>query len=188
MRPDQYGQGTVWHRRVRERDHAFRYRLWFALVDVDMLDQRLPLSRAWSSRRFAPVSFYRPDFIAPHDRSIGDAVRDRVEQALGRRPDGQVRLLTQPRQWGLCFNPVSFYFCHDEQGRLDSIVAEVHNTPWGERHAYVLDAQSADRDRTDYHFSLDKVIVSAVTVGALGIEYIGMSFAPRRVMYFGHNA
>jgi DUF1365 family protein len=51
-------------------------------------------------------------------------------------------MLTHLRQWGLCFNPVSFYFCFDSDGRtLLAIVADVHNTPWGERHAYVMDAR-----------------------------------------------
>lgn len=156
MQPDQYGTGTVWHRRTREHAHAFRYRLWFCLLDLDRLHQRLSQSRWWSERRWSLVSFRREDFIAPFERPIADAVRDRVEQQLGRRPDGQIRLLTQPRQWGLCFNPVSFYFCFSSNQQLDSIVAEVHNTPWGERHAYVLDALKSDLAATEYAFEFDK--------------------------------
>ena len=65
------------------------------------------------------------------------AVRDRVDELTGNRPAGPIRLLTQLRSFGLCFNPVSFYYCLDAAGeRVDSVLAEVTNTPWGERHAY----------------------------------------------------
>jgi DUF1365 family protein len=66
-------------------------------------------------------------------------VRALVEERTGTRPEGAVRLLTHLRSFGHCFNPVSFYYCFDRSGeRLDAIVAEVTNTPWGGRHAYVL--------------------------------------------------
>jgi uncharacterized protein len=67
-------------------------------------------------------------------------VRDRGEKALGFRPAGPVRLLTHVRSLGYVFNPVSFYFCHGEDGALRAVVAEITNTPWKERHAYVLPA------------------------------------------------
>ena len=61
-------------------------------------------------------------------------------RSVVRLPDGPIWLLTHLRTFGHCFNPVSFYYCFDRDGRrLQAIVAEVTNTPWGERHAYVLD-------------------------------------------------
>jgi DUF1365 family protein len=64
-----------------------------------------------------------------------------VEAALGFRPAGPVRLLTHLRSGGHAFNPVSFYFCFGAGGeRLEAVVAEITNTPWNERHAYVLRA------------------------------------------------
>jgi hypothetical protein len=71
------------------------------------------------------------------------AVRDRVAELAGERPTGPIRLLTQLRSFGLCFNPVSFYYCMDSAGEHPAhVLAEVTNTPWGERHSYVL----SDRD------------------------------------------
>ena len=154
---DQYGTGTVWHRRRAPKDHAFRYRLWFSLLDVDRLEERFGRSRLWSLGRFGLVRFRRSDyFLDERDpaRPLGDAVRDRIERDLGERPDGPVRMLTHLRQWGLVFNPVTFYFAHRADGRLLAIVAEVHNTPWGERHAYVLDARG--QSGPDYRFRFDK--------------------------------
>lgn len=74
---------------------------------------------------------------------LDESVRSLVEFATGRRPEGPIRLLTQVRCFGYLMNPVSFYYCYSAGGeRLETVVAEVNNTPWGERHCYVLDASS----------------------------------------------
>ena len=71
-----------------------------------------------------------------------------MRERTGTRPDGPVRLLTHLRALGRCFNPVSFYYCFDRDGeRSAAVVAEVTNTPWGERHAYVLDGATRRRVR-----------------------------------------
>lgn len=154
---DQYGTGTVWHRRRAPKDHSFRYKLWFSLLDVDRLDERFSRSRLWSLGRFGLVRFRRKDYFhepgAP-EASLGEAVRDRVGHELGERPGGPVRMLTHLRQWGLAFNPVTIYFAHRADGDLLAILAEVHNTPWNERHAYVLDAR--DQAGPDFRFRFGK--------------------------------
>jgi DUF1365 family protein len=66
-------------------------------------------------------------------------VRELVAERTGTRPHGPIRLLTHLRYFGHCFNPVSFYYCYDAAGeRVSAAVAHVTNTPWGERHAYVM--------------------------------------------------
>ncbi len=84
---------------------------------------------------------------------LDDSVRSLVEFSTGRRPDGPIRLLTQVRCFGYLMNPVSFYYCFDAGSeRLETVVAEVNNTPWGERHCYVLDEGSrtnADQSREE---------------------------------------
>jgi len=139
--PDCYAVGSIRHRRHAPKPHAFGYRVWFSLLDVDAVGERFARSRLWSLERFNLVTWRRRDYLAPHDLPLGEAVRRQVHGELGFRPEGQVRMLTHLRQWGLCFNPVTFYFADGDDGRLAAIVAEVHNTPWGERHAYVLDAR-----------------------------------------------
>lgn len=124
------------------------------LIDPANIDRRFSVCRLWSIERPNLVTFRRSDYIGPSDRSIGEAVHDRVESELGFRPDGTVRMLTHLRQWGTCFNPVTFYFCERSGGGLDAIVAEVHNTPWGERHAYALDART--QRGPDFRFEFDK--------------------------------
>jgi len=154
MRRDRLATGRVWHRRRAPGAHAFSYRLCMSLLDVDTIAARFHRSRLWSVERFNVVTFRRSDFIGPHSMTVGAAVRQRVEDELGFRPDGRVRMLAHLRQWGHCFNPVAFYFCENGEGGLQAVVAEVHNTPWNERHAYVLDAR-AQRGPA-FRFQFDK--------------------------------
>lgn len=129
-------EGTVSHRRVEPR-HEFRYRLALAYLDLDELP-RLLGGRLVSSRP-GLVRFRRSDYLGDPRRSLAAAVRDEVERQCGFRPLGPVRVLTQLRTFGHWFNPVSFYYCMDEEEqRIESLLAEVTNTPWGERHAYVV--------------------------------------------------
>jgi len=76
-----------------------------------------------------------------------DAMRDLVAARTGTRPEGPVRLLTRPRG----FNPVSFAYCFSGE-RVRAVVAEVTNTPWGERHAYVLDGLEGEIEKA-FHVS-----------------------------------
>ncbi len=131
--------GTVRHRRFTPRAHAFRYRVFMLYLDLGELDRVFRGRWLWSTTRPNLARFDRRDHLGPADRPLDACVRDRVAERTERRPNGPIRLLTHPRYFGLCFNPVSFYYCFDaDDTALETIVAEVHNTPWGERHCYVL--------------------------------------------------
>jgi hypothetical protein len=132
-------EGTVRHRRFHPRPHAFRYRVCLLYLDLAELDTLFRGRWLWSVDRANVAAFHRTDYLGPPERPLDAAVRDRVEQDTGIRPAGPIRLLTHPRYFGYVFNPVSFYYCFDASGtRVEAIVAEVTNTPWKERHAYVL--------------------------------------------------
>jgi DUF1365 family protein len=132
-------EGTIRHRRFAVRNHEFRYRLAMAYIDLDELPTLL--GGRLTRRRPGLVRFRRTDYLGDPSTPLTDAVRTLVAENLGSAPQGPIRLLTHLRAFGHCFNPVSFYYCFASDGeRLEAIVAEVTNTPWGERHAYVLDA------------------------------------------------
>lgn len=93
----------------------------------------------WSARRPAVAWFRRGDHLGDPLVPLDQSVRDEVERQIGIRPNGPIRLLTNLRYFGYVMNPVSYYYCFDaETDRLQAVLAEVHNTPWGERHCYVL--------------------------------------------------
>ncbi|QOC23342.1 DUF1365 domain-containing protein [Wenzhouxiangella sp. AB-CW3] len=146
--------GHVWHKRNLPEPHRFEYRVYYSLLDLGDLEDTFARSRLWSMERINLVSFRRRDYMAPVDLRLDQVVRELVLSRIGYCPPGRIRLLAHPRQWGVCFNPVSFYFCDDERGRLSVIVAEINNTPWDERHAYVLDCRG--QEGPEYRFVFDK--------------------------------
>ncbi len=136
-------RGWVQHRRFAPHAHAFNYRMGLLYLDLAEQDAVLGLSPLSGRGRFAPFSFRERDYLPEYTGqsiALADAVRQRVSEVLGRPVTGAVRLLTQPRSWGLCFNPVSFFYCFDEQEQLAAVLCEVSNTPWRERYHYVLPA------------------------------------------------
>ena len=129
-------EGTVRHRRFAVRPHEFSHRLALAYLDLDELDTLL--GGRLVTRRPGLVRFRRADYLGDPAVDLAAAVRACVERHTGSAPTGPVRMLTHLRTFGHCFNPVSFYYCFTPQERLEAVVAEVTNTPWGQRHAYVL--------------------------------------------------
>jgi uncharacterized protein len=133
-------EGWVRHRRFEPVDHSFRYRYFLAYLDLAELPAVLDPYPLWSARRRAPARFRRADYLGDPARPLDQCVREMVEASGAPRPEGPVRLLTGMRFLGHSFNPVSFYYCFDPDGRrVEAVVAEVENIPWGERHAYVLE-------------------------------------------------
>ena len=131
--------GQVSHARKTPLRHAFSYDVSMAYLDLAELEAVFEGRWFWSTKRPAIVRFRREDYLGDPQTSLDAAIRDLVESRTGRRPDGPVRLLTHLSWFGYCFNPISLYYCFDAADtRVVTVVAEVRNTPWGERCAYVL--------------------------------------------------
>jgi uncharacterized protein len=132
-------EGWVRHRRFAPVQHDFRYRFFLTYLDLAELPSVLDRFPLYSARRRAPARFRRSDYMGDPARPLDECARDVVAAETGSRPAGPVRLLTGLRYLGHSFDPVSFYYCFDDAGeRVEAVVAEVENIPWGERHAYVL--------------------------------------------------
>ena len=111
--------------------HYAEHRTYSWYVDIDDLP-RLP-------RWLRP--FARFEAVDHFDGPAGETLRGRVDAFLGRHvvslPGGRITALLMPRVLGRAFNPLSFYWCHDSDGALRCVIAEVQ-TIQGERHAYLL--------------------------------------------------
>jgi uncharacterized protein len=136
-------EGDVRHRRFTPVDHEFRYRLFLMYVDLDELSQLFTHRWLWSSGRPNLAWFRRDDHLGPADQPLADSVRDLVAARAGQRPAGPIRLLTHFRYFGFVMNPISLYYCFGDDERIEFVVAEVNNTPWGEQHCYVLDFRAS---------------------------------------------
>ncbi|MEO7206764.1 MAG: DUF1365 domain-containing protein [Steroidobacteraceae bacterium] len=137
-------EGVVGHRRLAPYPHAFNYRIAQLYLDLDEVERLFEQRWLWSSGRGNIAQYRRSDYLGSAELPLAEAVRQRVEKSAGYRPAGPIRLLCHLRYFGFVFNPVSFYYCFAKDGvTLDSIVAEITNTPWKERHAYVLPVETA---------------------------------------------
>lgn len=121
--------GTIEHRRFSPVHHEFRYGVCYFYLDLDELDQGLSLP--------FPLSWSRKNYIHPIDRPIKVVVAEAIKKHTGEEFSGKIRMLTMPSYFGFCFNPVSFYYCFDQDERLKFIVSEVTNTPWKQRNTEV---------------------------------------------------
>jgi DUF1365 family protein len=127
-------------------------------IDLSEIDRlfRVPFL---FSKKPGLLQFRRADYYGDPARPIETCIRELVESRTGEKTLGPIRLLTQIRYLGICFNPVSFYYCYDETGEhLRFIVAEITNTPWNERHCYVMKCDGRDftqvfQFKKDFHVS-----------------------------------
>jgi hypothetical protein len=141
--------GYVRHRRFGAKPHRFRYAMYWCYLDLAELPQLFDRHWLWSARRPNLAYWRRSDYLGDPAVPLDQAVRACIAERLGRAPTGPIRMLTQVRHFGYCFNPVTVYYCHDEAGRLDTIVAEITNTPWRERHRHILpDGQNVGSETT----------------------------------------
>lgn len=151
-------EGWIRHRRFAPHLRAFRYRMYMLYLDLSEIDQVFAKRWLWSANRRNFAEFRRSDYLGDPAIPLDQAVRDRIREVSGRAPTGPIRLLTHLRTCGHCFNPVSFYYCYADDGAtLDTIVAEITNTPWKERHSYVLPLSSADRHGAALRWDFAKV-------------------------------
>ena len=132
-------RGWVRHRRYEPRPHAFRYGLYLVYLDIDEIDHIFDGRIFWSVERPNLSSFRRRDYLRPADVPIREAVSRTIRAAGGPEPRGPIRILTSLRTLFWSFNPVSFYYAFDPSGlEVESVIAELTNTPWKERKSYVL--------------------------------------------------
>lgn len=150
-------EGKVRHRRFSPKAHDFDYSLFMAGINLDEIDKIGQLSHLWSYNRRNLMEFRRSDYLPDEPGSLKQAVVGLLQQHTGENFDGEVVLLTHPRSFGFCFNPVSFYFCYEEGDDQPSyILAQINNTPWNERHVYVLSVDQAENNQNSIEFAFDK--------------------------------
>ena len=146
-------EGVVSHCRLHPVLHSFRYKVFMMFIDLSEAGQLFKTSWFWSFGKFNLACFLRKDYLGNAGQALEAAVRDKVEAETGQRPLGRICVLTNFRYFGYIANPITCYYCYDEAGKLRYLVAEVTNTPWGQRHAYVI---SCDDEQGYMHDSFQK--------------------------------
>lgn len=148
-------EGRVMHTRHTPVVNSFNYRIFMVYLNLEEIETAFEKRWLWSNEKWNIASFRRKDHLGPEEMSLDGAVREMVKKQYGVRPKGPICLLTHLRYFGYIMNPVSFYLCWAEAGNMaEFIVAEINNTPWGERYCYVLDCRT--QAPGDFSFEFNK--------------------------------
>lgn len=150
--------GWVEHQRFVPKKHGFRYKVFMMYLNLDELPTLFDNVRFWSSFHKNLAWFKREDYFGNPQLSLKDEISTLIKNATGALPRGAICLLTNMRYFGHCFNPVSFYFCFEQDGKtLQAIVSHITNTPWGENYAYVHDFNEINKYQSPSNvFKLNK--------------------------------
>ncbi|MEM8983915.1 MAG: DUF1365 domain-containing protein [Pseudomonadota bacterium] len=139
-------RGWVRHERLVKPAQTFTYptfMTYLALAEVDELERSL---FGFSARRFAPIWLRRQDHAGRVDESLFESTVKHLRDNGFSGPIADIRLLTNLRYWGHCFNPISVYYCYADVGNNPvAVVLEVTNTPWDQRHRYVIPLEEGQR-------------------------------------------
>lgn len=132
-------QGEVRHRRHLPTKHRFSYGLYMLALDLDELDKLAQQSWLFACGKFAPLNFRRSDYLGDEKTPLKTSVLEQVAQLGGSAHTlDRVVMLGQVRCFGFYFSPVNVFFCYEGQTARYALM-EVHNTPWNERHCYLVD-------------------------------------------------
>ncbi|MEO8070147.1 MAG: DUF1365 domain-containing protein [Acidobacteriota bacterium] len=134
--------GRLRHRRFRPRPHAFTYTLFMVLLDVDRIAEAMRVSPFTSVNRFNWATFDDRDHLGDPARPLRERVTSDAAAHGVRLSAGPIYLLTHLRYLGYNFNPISFYYCCAPDGRVEHVMAEVHNT-FGDQCSYWLPPPAA---------------------------------------------
>jgi uncharacterized protein len=147
-------RGQVSHRRFTPTQHSFRYstaQWWLAL---DELAEVSALSRWWSVDGWAPLEFRRKDYLPGSEGDLASAVLDKMSLLAQQPLTGRVFFLGNVRTFGLYFSPINCYFLQPiGADNYSYMLAEVSNTPWNERHYYLLDLTQPLEHEKAFHVS-----------------------------------
>lgn len=156
MLRNQIFTGTIRHRRFAPKRHFFSYRLFMFCFDIGGLPNLYKGIKQVSFEQFNWFSFHRKKYLNHPEISLDEAARQLVMAKFNTHPKGKIYLLTHLSCFGYCFNPISLYFIFDEANqKLDYLIIEVTNTPWGEKHNYVLSCLASSNNEL-YRFQFQK--------------------------------
>lgn len=146
-------QGNVRHRRFGVKSNHFNYRIFMLALDLDELPDVAQNSRLFSLAKFNVMSFWQKDYVPGEPGNLKQRIKNKVEKLGGKRDIDRILFMGQTRSFGFYFSPANFYFCYDHDNECQSMLVEVSNTPWLERHYYLVDMQAQAPSKKDFHVS-----------------------------------
>ena len=145
--------GEVFHCRLVPKKHAFRYHIYLLWLAVDEIDQLESKVRGFSTRAWSVLRFKREDYLGDPQHDLQHSVIEKMSLLAGKTLTGRVFMLGQTRTFGWYFSPVNFYYLQQPDGSFSHVLAEVSNTPWNERHHYLVDLALQQDSNKAFHVS-----------------------------------
>lgn len=145
-------QGRIRHRRFSPKINNFTYNLYMLAFDVDEIDHKLkpfwPFGYAW----YSPIRFLEKDYIKGDPQPLKQRIKNKVKELGDDSAIDRVMMLVQVRCFGFYFSPANFYFCFNDKDECITVLIEVSNTPWNQRHYYLIDMSIAGSKCTKKNF------------------------------------
>lgn len=146
--------GNVRHRRLGAIKHDFRYQLYMLGIDIDELPQLLSKSIFFGDHWYNLIRFNEKDYLKNEPGTLKQRIGNKVAQLGGNwSMNNRVTLLAQARCMGLYFSPINCYFCYSESNECQYMLAEVSNTPWKQRHYYLIEMKGEMKVKKAFHVS-----------------------------------
>jgi hypothetical protein len=130
--------GKVMHRRFSPKKHSFSYRLYMLALDIDDVEKSNASIGIFGFSWFHPLRFVAKDYVVGEPEFLSERIKEKIYTLGGHSEIQRITMLVQVRCFGIYFSPANFYFCYDNTGNCTQMLAEVSNTPWNERHYYLV--------------------------------------------------
>lgn len=145
--------GSVNHRRFTPKKHSFDASLFMFGLDVDALEKTATSVGVFGFKWFYPLRFVEKDYVKGDLGSLPLRIRTKVQTLNGNADISRILMVAQVRCFGLYFSPANFYFCYNKNGDCTQMLAEVSNTPWNERHFYLVDLTQSCVSKKEFQVS-----------------------------------
>jgi len=133
--------GNINHRRLSPKKHSFNYSLYMLALDTREMEKKQSPSWLFGFYKFYPLSFIEKDYLRSEPGTLNQRIRNKMTELGGDIDISRIIMLVQVRCFGIYFSPANFYFCYDQNDKCTYMLAEVSNTPWNERHYYLVNLQ-----------------------------------------------
>ncbi|MDA7747230.1 DUF1365 domain-containing protein [Psychromonas sp.] len=154
--------GNVVHKRFYPKKHSFNSTLFMLALDVSDIENTQSNHGVFGFAWFHPLRFVEKDYLHSNEQSnnnltkndlksepnlLSQRIKTKVGDLKGSTDIQRIVMLAQVRCFGIYFSPVNFYFCYDKNNQCSQMLAEVSNTPWNERHYYLVDLFASEQDK-----------------------------------------
>lgn len=133
--------GNIVHRRFSPKKHSFDYSLYMLALDVSEIENATNGMGLFGFSWYHPLRFVEKDYLRGEPNGLTQRITNKVMKLKGNKDIHRIVMLVQVRCFGIYFSPANFYFCYDQNNICTQMLAEVSNTPWNERHYYLIDLQ-----------------------------------------------